>query len=309
MNAEPNDIEVFTVIEAEVGIRLDKVVTARFSTISRSLVQELIETGEILVNDRVRKSSYAVELDDRITVALPPVVNLEVEPDNDVDFDVIYEDEHIAVIEKPAGLVVHPAVGNLNKTLVNGLLAKYPQIKTVGDDMSRAGLVHRLDKDTSGVMVIALTEPAREQLITQFKDRVVEKHYITLTEKHPTHEVGRVEAPIGRDPSNRKRMAVVKDGREAITEFRVRERYSDNTFMDVYIFTGRTHQIRVHLAFIGCPVVGDQVYGYRKQRLDLDRLFLHAFRIAFNHPMSGERMAFEVPLPTELEAILETLYK
>jgi 23S rRNA pseudouridine1911/1915/1917 synthase len=211
------------------------------------------------------------------------------------------------VINKPAGLIVHPGSGNETGTLVNALLARYPQIIEMNYAPKRRGIVHRLDKDTSGLILVAKNSIAMTRLTAQFQHRTVEKTYIALLERMPKTSTGRIEVPIARDPVRRKKMAVSREGRPAVTEFTVVERFNDGrVLVRVKPLTGRTHQIRVHMAFIGCPIVGDDLYGYRKQRL-LDRQFLHASRLCFDHPRTGERLCFEVPLPDDLEAVLSTL--
>jgi len=217
---------------------------------------------------------------------------------------VLYEDKHIAVIDKPAGLVVHPGTGVSSGTLVNALLARYPQLAEMPYAASRRGIVHRLDKDTSGVIVVALRPIALRRLMTQFQARTVEKEYLALVERVPKTAVGRIDVPIGRDPKKRTRMAALRDGRPAISEFAIVEKFKNGrALLRVKLLTGRTHQIRVHLAFIGCPIAGDTVYGFR--RPSIRRQFLHAARLCFDHPRTGERMCFEAPLPPELAAVLE----
>jgi 23S rRNA pseudouridine1911/1915/1917 synthase len=296
----------FCAEEEEIGERLDKAIAARLTDLSRTQIQQLIKDGQALVNESASKPAYKLETGDCVSVVIPIEVDIEIQAE-DIELEVLYEDEHLAVINKPAGMVTHPAQGNEIGTLVNAALARWPQVRTVGDDPTRAGIVHRLDKDTSGVILIALTNEARLHLMAQFKDRIVEKHYIALVERHPTNIKGRIDAPIARDPRHRKRMSVQRDGKEAITEFFVRDRFKDQALLDVFPKTGRTHQIRVHLAFIDCPIVGDHVYGYRKQRIKMKRLFLHAFRISFDHLTTGERLSFEAPMSAGLQNILEKL--
>jgi 23S rRNA pseudouridine1911/1915/1917 synthase len=296
----------FCIEDDEAGERLDKALAGRLADLSRTQIQGLIKDGKVRVNDQPSKPAYRLEPGDCVSVELSVESETEVLPEH-IALEVIYEDSAIAVINKPAGMVVHPARGNKTGTLVNAILARWPHISNIGDDPERSGLVHRLDKDTSGLMVVALTDEARANLIAQFQSRHVEKHYLALVEHHPPNDRGRIEAPIGRDPRHRKRMAVLHDGKEAVTEFYVRDFYGDYALLDVYPYTGRTHQIRVHLAFIRCPVVGDQVYGARKPRLKLKRLFLHAYQLSLDHPATGQRLLFEVPLPVGLQNILDKL--
>ncbi|MCS6871899.1 MAG: RluA family pseudouridine synthase, partial [Anaerolineae bacterium] len=218
---------------------------------------------------------------------------------------ILYNDGQIVAIDKPAGIVVHPAAGNTSGTLVNALLAHFPQVASVGGE-NRAGIVHRLDKDTSGVILVALSEPARLHLMSQFAARTVRKRYLALVDGAPNTLSGIINAPIGRDPMQRKRMAVLpvnRGGREAVSHFRVLERFAQHTLLEVLPQTGRTHQIRVHLAFIGCPIVGDAVYGRRKQTLKLSRHFLHAESLTFRN-MAGEAVHVQALLPPELERVL-----
>ena len=304
---EIEEIVGFAPDEDEVGTRIDKVIAARLDSLSRTQVQQLIKDGQILVNDTATKASYKLEPDDSIVVSIPDLdKTIEVYP-QDIPLDIIYEDEDIAVINKPAGMVVHPGHGNEDGTLVNALLARWSDLPVPDDDPTRAGIVHRLDKDTSGVIVVALNEASRQHLVAQFKARTIDKHYLALVEKHPPNDKGRIEAPIGRNPRQRKKMAAVRDGKEAVTEFFVREFYQQQALLDVHPITGRTHQIRVHLAFINCPIVGDRVYGYRKQRFKLKRVFLHAYRISLDHPRTDERVSFVAPLPVGLQNILDKL--
>lgn len=298
---------VFPADDAEIGERLDKVVSARIPDYSRTQIQQWIKVEEILVNGKPSKASYKLEQGDQVLVKLPtPDPAYEIVPEA-IPLDVLYEDEDIAVINKPAGMVVHPGHGNMESTLVHALMARYDDLPFLEDDPTRAGVVHRLDKDTSGVIVVARNDASRDALLSQFKERSVEKHYLALTEQHPPNDQGRIDAPIGRDPKQRKRMAVLRDGREAVTDFFVRTLYQDHALLDVHPITGRTHQIRVHLAFINCPIVGDRVYGYRKQRIKLNRLFLHAYRLSLTHPVTGKPLNVEAPLPPELEHVLTKL--
>lgn len=306
MTDQPDPL-IFHVGPAEAGQRLDKAVTDRLAGLSRNQIQQLIKDGAVRVNNQATKPAYRLEVDDHVHVQPPPP-----EPDptpvpQDIPLDVIYADEDIAVINKPAGMVVHPAYGNMEDTLVNALLARWPDLPVPDDDPLRAGIVHRLDKNTSGVIVVARHQDSLQHLAAQFKARTISKHYLALTEKHPPNDRGRIEAPIGRDPNRRKRMAVIRDGKPAVTEFYVQDFFQEQALLDVQPITGRTHQIRVHLAFINCPIVGDRVYGYRKQRIKLKRVFLHAYQISLDHPRSDQRMTFEAPLPVGLQNILDKL--
>ncbi len=302
-----HDIFDFCAEPDELGERLDKVITERLDgAYSRTEIQQHIKDGLVLVNEKPSKPAYRLEDGDCVRVSLLPDEVVEVLPEN-IPLEIVYEDEAIVIVHKPAGMVVHPAHGNESGTLVNALLYRYPDLAHVGDEIERAGIVHRLDKDVSGAMIIALTNAAHRNLVQQFQNRTIEKHYIALVEKHPPNEKGRIDAPIGRDPRHRKQMTILREGKESVTEFHIRDYYGERALLDVFPHTGRTHQIRVHLAFINCPIVGDDIYGHRKQRIKMNRIFLHAYRIAFDHPINRERVHFEVPLPVGLQNILEKL--
>ncbi|MCL6430847.1 MAG: RluA family pseudouridine synthase [Anaerolineae bacterium] len=290
----------------EEGQRLDRYVAGRLAELSRATVQKLIDEGNVLVNHAPAKASYRVAEGDVVEVALHPA---EHEPEAvPIPLDVLYEDGAIVVLNKPAGLVVHPAHGHVSDTLVNALLARYPELQSWPPEEGFPGLVHRLDRDTSGVLLVARTVPVRDALRAQFKAGTVRKVYLALVIGRPRLNRARIEAPIARDARERKRMAVVSEGgREAITEYEVLEPLGSYTLLEVRLVTGRTHQVRVHLAAIGHPVAGDRVYGPERQRLALDRVFLHAAELTFRHPISGDEMTFRAPLPPELEEVLSQL--
>jgi 23S rRNA pseudouridine1911/1915/1917 synthase len=299
------------------GERLDKFLQTCLPQLTRGQAQDLIKQGAVTLNDKPVKASERLRVGDLVAVQLPERAESARLQAEDIPLNVVYEDSAVVVLNKPAGLVVHPGLGNTSGTLVNALLARYPSLAQLADTLSdddnedaeRVGIVHRLDKETSGLMVVALTQEAHRELARQFQERTVEKAYLALLERVPKTLTGLIDAPIGRDPKQRKRMSVQPDGRPAQTQFDV----LDVDFKEPYalvrlkIFTGRTHQIRVHMAFIGCPVVGDGVYGFRKRRLALDRHFLHATHLAFDHPITRQRMAFDAPLPNELQEVLARL--
>jgi 23S rRNA pseudouridine1911/1915/1917 synthase len=288
------------------GTRLDKYIAERIPELSRSRVQRLLEQKLVSIHGRVPKASYEVEAGDLITVRVPPPEPIVAKPE-DIALQITYEDADIIVVDKPAGMVVHPAHGHRSGTLVNALLAYCPDLAGIGGKL-RPGIVHRLDKDTSGLIVVAKNDAAHSHLQRQFKQRQVEKTYLALTEGCLPAAHGVIDAPIGRDPKHRKRMAVVPGaGREARTEYTVREFLADHSYVEARLVTGRTHQIRVHFAAIGHPLVGDRVYGYRKQQLPVSRHFLHAARLAFSLPSTAERVEFLSELPSELAAVLESL--
>jgi 23S rRNA pseudouridine1911/1915/1917 synthase len=293
------------------GERLDKLVVAQVEALglSRAQVQALIRDGRVTVDGQQVKPGIKLRGGETITVTIPPVAHDDTVKPEPIALNVVYEDDDLAVIDKPAGLVVHPGVRNETGTLVNALLARWPQISEIRVSEKRRGIVHRLDKDTSGLMVIAKNDRALMALMRQFQARTVDKIYVALLEKAPKTRTGRIEAPIGRDHRQRKRMAVQREGKPAATEFRVLDDAfpDEHALVEFRLLTGRTHQIRVHAAFIGCPIVGDRVYGYRRQRVALKRHFLHAQRLEIDQPTTGARLHFESPLPPELEDLVAAL--
>ncbi len=296
---------VVTLQAAYSGERLDKYLAQEIADLSRAQVQRLIAAGQVTVNGEGAKASLRLERGDEIVVRVPPAESAEVVAEV-IPLKIVYEDDDLLVIDKPAGMVVHPAHGHRSGTLVNALLARYPHLAEVGG-AERAGIVHRLDKDTSGLLLVAKNESAQKELQRQFKHHLVEKVYLALVEGRLEPAQGRIEAPIGRDKRRRKQMAVVRSGRQASTDYQVLERFAEHTLVEVRPQTGRTHQIRVHLAFIGHPVVGDKVYGYRRQRLRLGRQFLHAQTLRFRLPSTGEVVEFHSPLPPDLHQVLAGL--
>ena len=285
------------------GERLDVFLSRAVADLSRSQARRLIDDGLVTVDGAPERPSYRLPGGARITATLPPAE--EVEPAAErIPLTIIYQDEDVIVVDKPAGLTVHPAPGHPSGTLVNALLALAPELAGLRDRV-RPGIVHRLDRDTSGLLVVARNERARDDLIRQMKQREVSKTYLALVQGVPQPPQGTIEAPIGRHPRNRKKMAVVAGGREAETRYRTREEVDGLALLEVEPVTGRTHQIRVHLAAIGHPVVGDAVYGKRSDLVG--RQFLHAWRLAFDLPSSGRRVEFESPLPADLRAALAGL--
>lgn len=285
--------------------RLDKFLVSCLPELSRSRIQAFIKEGRVKVNGvTAHKTGLILEPQAIITVSIPPPQPAGLAPE-EIPLEIIFENHDLMVINKPAGMVVHPAAGHSRGTLVHAALAHSPEIEGIGG-VQRPGIVHRLDKDTSGLILLAKNDRAHHRLIEQFKDRQVKKIYLALVDGRPPTPTGRVEAPIGRSPANRQMMAVVPEhkGREAITEYRTLENFSQHTFLEVHPLTGRTHQIRVHMTFLGCPVVGDRVYGKRKPSLPIDRQFLHAARLTLFLPGETQPRTFEAPLPYELENIL-----
>jgi 23S rRNA pseudouridine1911/1915/1917 synthase len=288
------------------GKRLDKTLRDRVPRLSRTQGQRLIESEQVTVDGLPRKPAYRVETGNRVTVVLPAPQPERIVRPEPIPIDVIYEDEQLLVLDKPAGMVIHPAPGHPNGTLVNALLAYHPPIVKVGPP-ARAGIVHRLDKETSGVLVVAKEEGALEALQAQFANREVEKTYLALVHRRVQPPEGIIEVPVGRHPRDRQKMAARAEGQYARTRYHAVEYFRDHTLLELHPYTGRTHQIRVHLSWLGHPVVGDSTYGRRDRRLLKHRHFLHAYRIHFVHPATGEEVACEAPLPAELEDVLDQL--
>ncbi len=295
--------KVYNFIADELGVRLDRYLCERLAELSRSRIQKLIADGLVTVNDQVAKAGLKLDAGDRLKVVLPPAPPSPLSPEA-IPLDILYEDDDLLVVDKPAGLTVHPAPGHPAHTLLNAVLSHFPHLAALSDSL-RPGIVHRLDRDTSGVMVVAKNTRAQARLIEQFKARSVAKAYLVLVKGKLTPENGVIEAPIGRDPRDRKRMAVVTKGREARTEYRVIKYIGDYTLLEVKPETGRTHQIRVHLAAIGYPVIGDKVYGVKSPFLS--RQFIHASRLGFRLPSSGRYMEFESELASDLAQALEDI--
>lgn len=288
--------------------RLDKALVGWLPEQSRSRLQHLIREGFVRVNSvSVQKSGYSLQSGDRVEIDLPPISPAGLTAEY-IPLNILFENDDLLVIDKPAGMVVHPAAGHSSGTLAHAVLAHASDLEGVGGEQ-RPGIVHRLDKDTSGIILVAKNDRAHRWLQEQFKQRQVKKTYLALVDGHPPTPQGRIEAPIARDPAHRKRMAVVPPGRgrEAVTEYRVVEHFCDHDLIEAAPLTGRTHQIRLHLAFLGCPIAGDTVYGRRKPSLPLQRHFLHASSITIRLP--GEKLprTFATVLPRDLELILESL--
>jgi len=298
-----NSPKVYSFVADRQGVRLDKYVGEKCPELSRTHAQRLIADGYITVNDRVVKASTALNIGDSLSIIIPPAMPVPPEPEA-IPLNIIYEDDDLLVIDKPAGLTVHPAPGHSSHTLVNAILNYLPELTDTGDPL-RPGIVHRLDKDTSGLMLVAKNEAAQADLISQFKTRSVVKAYTVLVRGHLVPDSGVIEASIGRDPRHRKRMAVVAEGREARTEYYVIEYIGSYTLLDVRPETGRTHQIRVHLSAIGYPVVSDKIYGIKSPYLP--RQFVHASRLGFKLPSTSEYVEFTLQLPADLRQALANI--
>jgi 23S rRNA pseudouridine1911/1915/1917 synthase len=305
----------FKISADEAGTRLDAYLASQIEGWSRARLQRLIENEDVLVNGKSSKPSYKIREHDEVEVELiAPAADAFV-PEN-IPIDIVYEDDTLVVVNKPAGLVVHPSAGTPSGTLANALAYHFQQLPA-GTGV-RPGLVHRLDRDTSGLLVVAKTDSALENLSDQFRDRTVYKSYVALVHGRVAASSGKIDQPLARDPSNRTRMAVVRGGRNALTLYRVRRGFDRFTLLDVELKTGRTHQIRVHLAWLKHPVVGDETYGagrdntiqdtrLRARVRSLNRQFLHAEKLGFTHPKTGEFVKFELPLPEDLIGLLSEL--
>jgi 23S rRNA pseudouridine1911/1915/1917 synthase len=288
--------------------RLDKFLVVCLPEFSRTRLQQFIKAGHVLINHKpAHKAGQILEKGMRISVNIPPPTPSMLVPE-DIPLDIIFENEDLIVVNKPAGMVVHPAAGHTSGTLVHAALAHASQLEGVGG-VQRPGIVHRLDKETSGIILLAKNDQAHQSLSNQFRDRMVEKTYMALVDGQPPTSTGRVEAAIRRDSKQRKRMEVTPDskGRSAISEYRTLQRFARHTLLEVHPLTGRTHQIRVHLAFLQCPIVGDKIYGRRKSTLPIKRHFLHAHRLSITIPGETTPREFIAEIPDELKIILDLL--
>lgn len=293
-----------TIIVGKVNIRLDAYVAEERKQLSRTMIQKLIESGNILVNGSKKKLSYKVQMNDQITINLPEAKETNLKP-QEIPIEIIYEDNDIIVVNKPKGLVVHPANGNPDGTLVNAIMAICKEsLSGIGGEL-RPGIVHRLDKDTSGLLIVAKNDRAHINMSEQIKNHEVRKIYIALVRGVVQEDEATIDMPIGRSTKDRKKMAVVKDGKNAVTHFKVLKRYPKYTLLEIKIDTGRTHQIRVHMAEIGHPVVGDMIYSNGKNDFGVEGQMLHAKSLDFKHPITGVKMHLEADLPEYFERIIE----
>ena len=295
----------YIVSEEDAKMRLDKYLAAYEESLSRSRIQSLVEEGQVRVNGNVQKANYKVKANDAIVLEVEDDRELEVEPEN-IPLDIRYEDGDVIVINKPKGMVVHPANGNQNGTLVNALLYHCKDLSGI-NGVLRPGIVHRIDKDTTGLLIVAKNDMAHTSLSKQLQTKTVNRLYYALVHGVIPHDFGTIDAPIGRDVNDRQKMAVTAtNSKDARTHFKVIERFKEYTLVECRLETGRTHQIRVHMQYIGHPVVGDEKYSYRKTMKTGGQL-LHAHQLTFVHPRTNETMTIEAPLPAQFEEILEEL--
>lgn len=298
----------FSVTENEAGERLDKAVATLSGSLSRSVVQSLIKEGGIFLNGKSVSKSVSVKTGDVITAHIPDPKTLSLEPE-EIPLDIFYEDEYLLVVNKPKGMVVHPAAGNFDGTLVNALLAHCKDLSGI-NGVIRPGIVHRIDKDTSGLLVVAKTDEAHVGLSKQIKEHSFTREYRTVVVGNVKNDTGTIDAPIGRNPKDRKKQAVTeKNSKNAVTHYEVLKRFNGFTYLKVRLETGRTHQIRVHMAYRGTPVAGDAVYGDPKKTYGLSGQCLHAARLGFVHPITHERLEFTAPLPEYFEDFLKRIDK
>ena len=295
----------FVVDEENKKLRLDLFLSKNFSDMTRSHLQKIICDGKVLINGQTSKPSYKINVNDVITVNDLENEPLNLEAEN-IPLDIIYEDSDIIVINKARGMVVHPADSVIHGTLVNALLYHCKDLSGINGVM-RPGIVHRLDKDTSGVMVVAKNDKAHVNLSEQIQSKTAKRNYLAIVHGRVSDDEGVIEGAIGRHKTDRKKMSITPDGKPAVTEFRVLERFKDYTFIECRLKTGRTHQIRVHMTSIGYPLVGDPKYGVKKNPFDISGQALHSYKLTLTHPLTGERMSFTAPLPKDMNNILETL--
>lgn len=287
--------------------RIDAWLAGKLEDYSRSYIQKLCQDGNIKVNGIEVKANYKLKQGDRLTVSIPDAEILQVTAE-EIPLDIVFEDEHIIVINKSKGMVVHPAAGNYSGTLVNALMEHCGESLSDINGIIRPGIVHRIDKDTSGLLVVAKNNHAHEFLSKKLKTHDIKREYIALVEGIIYENTGKIDAPIGRHPVERKKMSVnVKNGRNAVTHFKVLERFTSASYLELKLETGRTHQIRVHLAYINHPIIGDEVYGRRKQRFDTQGQVLHARRLTFEHPATGKQMEFETPVPEYFTKLIQEI--
>lgn len=295
----------FSIDYDSIGQRIDIYLAGKANGKSRSFIQKLIDEKMVLVNNSIKKSNYKLKENDIIKVTVPDPVELKIQKEN-IPLDILYEDSDVIVVNKPQGMVVHPANGNYTGTLVNALLYHCSELSGI-NGVKRPGIVHRIDKDTSGILVAAKNDNAHNKLALQLKNHTMKRIYWALAEGVIKNDSGTIDECIGRSPSQKIKMAVVENGKHAVTHYKVLERYADNTLIECRLETGRTHQIRVHMAYIGHPLAGDPVYGYKKQRFNLEGQMLVAKVLGFVHPSTGKFMEFSVELPDYFKRVITVL--
>lgn len=299
--------KIFEINEERKGIRIDKFITDIMEGKSRSYIQGMIEEGYVLVNNKKVKSNYKLKLNDVIKTTIKEPVELEVKKEN-IPIDILYEDSDVIVVNKPKGMVVHPAPGNYEGTLVNALLYHCKDLSSI-NGVIRPGIVHRIDKDTTGVLVVAKNDEAHVKLSEQLKDHSMKREYYALVEGRLKKDSGTIDKPLARSKRDRLKIAITEDGKRAVTHYSVIERFKNSTLVKCVLETGRTHQIRVHMSSIGYPLVGDPLYGFKKQKFKDDGQMLHAKVLGFIHPRTGEYMEFSSELPENYKKLLENLRK
>lgn len=300
------ELKLFKVEQEDANIRLDKFLSKELEDISRTQIQDIIKSGKVLVNEKASKASTIIFENDIIQIEIPDPVEVEILAE-DIPLNIYYEDKDVIVVNKESGMVVHPAVGNYSGTMVNALMYHCKDLSGIGG-VIRAGIVHRIDKETSGLLVSCKSDLAHKSLSEQFLNKTVKRKYYAVCHGEINHNFGKIEAPIGRDPLNRQKMAVVEGGKHAVTHFKVLERFNGFTLLELQLETGRTHQIRVHMSYIGFPVCGDPLYGPKKV-IGKNGQYLHAKTLGFIHPRTGEELEFDSPLPDFFEEFLEELRK
>ncbi|SCX86741.1 RluA family pseudouridine synthase [Alkaliphilus peptidifermentans] len=300
------DIERILVSEEEEGIRLDVLLAEQLEDLSRSYIQKLIKDQLVTVNGSLEKNRYLVKTGDIIELKVPEPKELSIEPQN-IPLEIVFEDDDLLVVNKPQGMVVHPAPGNYENTLVNALLYHCRGRLSSINGVIRPGIVHRIDKDTSGLLVVAKNDFVHRSLADQLKEHTITRKYHAIAMGNIKENQATIEAPIARNPNDRLKMAIVSGGRDAVTHIRVMERFIDYTYVEAQLQTGRTHQIRVHLSYIKHPLLGDDTYGGKTSKFNLKGQVLHAKVLGFNHPTSGEYMEFETVLPAYFEKLLTVI--
>ncbi len=298
------EIKFFSIPDSFNGVRLDKYLSVELDDISRTQIQDIIKSGKVLVNKAKAKASTLVQTNDEVEITIPDPVNVDIVPEN-IPLDIYYEDSDVIVVNKESGMVVHPAVGNFHGTLVNALMYHCKDLSGINGEI-RAGIVHRIDKDTSGLLVSCKNDFAHRSLSEQFFHKTVKRKYYAICHGVIEHNYGKIDAPIGRCKDNRQKMGVVEGGKNAVTNFKVLERFDEFTLIELQLETGRTHQIRVHMNYIGYPIAGDPLYGPKKV-IGTHGQYLHAKTLGFVHPRTNELLEFDSPLPDYFEEFLNEL--